>query len=134
MGRLAFAAVATAALCVYGAGSARAEPRADVSGELSGDLRERIVRAIGEADRPVENRFQARRRARDAAEDAVAVLRSEGYYAYAVEAEVSESDPPRSVVAVAPGPRFVFADPAVEWTGEAPDQETRTEAIDAMEL
>jgi translocation and assembly module TamA len=134
VGRFAFAAVATAALCVYGAGSARAEPRADVSGELSGDLRERIVRAIGEADRSVENRFQARRRARDAAEDAVAVLRSEGYYAYAVEAEVSESDPPRPVVAVVPGPRFFFADPAVEWTGEAPDQETRTEAIDAMEL
>lgn len=134
VGRLAFAAVATAALCVFGAGSARAEPRADLTGDLGSDLRERIVRAIGEADRPVENRFQARRRARDAAEDAIAVLRSEGYYAYAVEAEVSETNPPRPVVSVVPGPRFVLADPAVTWTGAEPDGITRTQAIAAMEL
>lgn len=134
VGRLAFAAVATAALWVYGAGAAQAEPRADVSGDLSSDLRDRIVRAIGQADRPVENRFQARRRARDAAEDAVAVLRSEGYYAYAVDPEVSETEPPRPVVAVTPGPRFVFADPKVAWTGEAPDETTRAEAVAAMAL
>lgn len=134
VGRLAFAAVATAALCAFGAGSVRAEPRADVTGDLSSDLRERIVRAIGEADRSVENRFQARRRARDAAEDAIAVLRSEGYYAYAVEAEVSETDPPRPIVTVVPGPRFLFADPTVAWTGEAPDETTRVRAAQAMEL
>ena len=37
------------------------------------------------------------RRARAAAEDAIATLRSEGYYAYRVEPEVSEADPPRPV-------------------------------------
>lgn len=134
VGRIAFAAVATAALCVFGAGAARAEPRADVRGDLSGDLRERIVRAIGETDRPVENLFQARRRARDAAESAIAVLRSEGYYAYTVSAEVNDLDPPRPVVAVTPGARFVFAEPGVEWTGTAPDEATRTRGREAMGL
>lgn len=120
MGRAVFAAVATAAICAYGAGQARAEPRADVAGEMSDDLRERIIQAIGEIERPIENRFQARRRARDAAEDAIAVLRSEGYYAYGVEAEVGEGDQPRPIVAVTPGPRFLFADPDIAWVGTAP--------------
>ncbi|MDP3488951.1 autotransporter assembly complex family protein [Phenylobacterium sp.] len=105
-----------------------------MSGELNSDLRERIVRAIGESDRPVDNLFQARRRARDAAEDAIAVLRSEGYYAYAVEAEVRELEPPRPVVAVTPGPRFLFADPQVQWTGAAPDEDVRARGLEAMEL
>ncbi len=134
MGRLTFAAVATAALWVCGFGPALAEPRADVSGDLSGDLRERIVRAIGQADRPVDNLFQARRRARDAAEDAIAVLRSEGYYAYGVNAEVLEIEPPRPVVAITPGPRFVFAAPQVVWMGTAPDAETQAMARLALEL
>ncbi|MDP1615851.1 autotransporter assembly complex family protein [Phenylobacterium sp.] len=134
MGRSVFAAVATAALCVYGAGTARAEPRADVRGDINSDLRERIVRAIGEAERPVDSLFQARRRARDAAEDAIAVLRSEAYYAYGVEADVGESEPPRPIVEVDPGPRFVFADPQVTWAGEAPDQETQARGVAAMEI
>lgn len=134
MGRAVFAAVATAALCVYGAGEAKAEPRADVRGEISDDLRERIMRAIGEVERPIENRFQARRRARDAAEDAIAVLRSEGYYAYGVDAEVGEGDQPRPIVEVAPGPRFEFADPSIAWIGEAPDVETQAAGRDAMDL
>ncbi len=134
MGRLTFAAVATAALWFCGIGPALAEPRADVSGDLDGDLRERIIRAIGETDRPVDNLFQARRRARDAADDVIAVLRSEGYYAYGVEAEVSELDPPRPVVAVTPGPRFVFANPQVAWTGTPPDAETQALARAALDL
>jgi translocation and assembly module TamA len=134
VGRSVFAAVATAALCVYGAGTARAEPRADVRGDINSDLRERIDRAIGEADQPVESLFQARRRARDAAEDAIAVLRSEAYYAYGVEADVGEGEPPRPIVEVEPGPRFLFADPQVTWTGEAPDQETQVKGREAMDI
>lgn len=134
MGRAVFAAVATAAICAYGAGQARAEPRADVAGEMSDDLRERIIQAIGEIERPIENRFQARRRARDAAEDAIAVLRSEGYYAYGVEAEVGEGDQPRPIVAVTPGPRFLFADPDIAWVGSAPDPEAQEEGRSAIEI
>ncbi|WP_333587078.1 autotransporter assembly complex protein TamA [Phenylobacterium sp.] len=111
-----------------------AEPRADVRGEVSDDLRERMVRAIGEVERPIENRFQARRRAREAAEDAITVLRSEGYYAYGVEAEVGEGDRPRPIVQVTPGPRFRIVSPAVDWTGEAPDPETQDRGRAAMRL
>jgi translocation and assembly module TamA len=53
---------------------------------------------VGETDRPIENRFEARRRAREAAEDAIAVLRSEGYYAYDVEPDVGEGDAPKALV------------------------------------
>ena len=79
VGRLVFAVAASAAIC---SGVARAEtPRATVEGQLDSNLREAIGRAIGETDKPVANRFEARRRARAAGEDAIAVLRSEGYYA-----------------------------------------------------
>jgi translocation and assembly module TamA len=101
---------------------------------MSDDLRERIIQAIGEIERPIENRFQARRRARDAAEDAIAVLRSEGYYAYGVEAEVGEGDQPRPIVAVTPGPRFLFADPDIAWVGSAPGPEAQEEGRSAIEI
>src|SRR5690606_35537816 len=82
--------------------------------------REAIARGIGETDNPAQNRFEARRRARDAAQDVIAVLRSEGYYAYEVEHDVSETEPPRSVVRVTPGERFTLAAPEIEWIGEPP--------------
>lgn len=78
MGRLLYAVAASAALCAPGLADA-AEPKAAVQGEMDPDLRATIQRVIGDSDRPIENRFEARRRARAAAEDAIAVLRSEGY-------------------------------------------------------
>ena len=74
-----------------------------MEGELSSSLRTAITNAVGETDKPIENRFEARRRAREAAEDAVAVLRSEGYYANAVEADITEAEPAQPVVKVTPG-------------------------------
>ncbi|WP_370868449.1 autotransporter assembly complex family protein [Phenylobacterium sp.] len=122
MGRLVFAVAASAALCVQGTpDSAHAEaPKAAVEGELSDSLRDAITNAVGETDKPIENRFEARRRAREAAEDAVAVLRSEGYYANTVEAEVTETEPAQPVVKVAPGQRFTIQDPKVEWIAPEP--------------
>ena len=77
VGRLVVAVAASAAICA--SGTARAEsPRATIEGQLDGQLREAIVRAIGETDKPISNRFEARRRANEAGEDAIAVLRSEG--------------------------------------------------------
>ena len=87
LGRLLYAVAASAALCAPAAQGA--EPRATVQGELDPELRAMVQRVIGETDRPIENRFEARRRARAAAEDAIATLRSEGYYAYRVEPEVT---------------------------------------------
>lgn len=123
MGRLLHAFAASAALCVHGAAVA-AEPRAVVEGDLDGDLRAAIQRAIGDTDDKIETRFEARRRARAAAEDAIAVLRSEGYYAYQVEPDVSEADPPKPLVRITPGARFQLGEAAIQWQGAAPDPET----------
>jgi translocation and assembly module TamA len=133
LGRLLYAVAASAALCAPGLADA-AEPKATVQGEMDPDLRATIQRVIGDSDRPIENRFEARRRARAAAEDAIAVLRSEGYYANQVEPDVSEADPPRPVVQITPGPRFTIGAPGVAWQGEAPDAASDTAAREAMAL
>ncbi|HEX5777031.1 MAG TPA: autotransporter assembly complex family protein [Caulobacteraceae bacterium] len=119
--------------------AASAEPKAAVEGNLDEDLRERIERAVGETDKSPQSRFEARRRAREAGEDAIAVLRSEGYYAYVVEADVSDQDdddetPPRPVVRIEPGPRFVLGDPDVEWVGTAPEPLVREAGEAAMDI
>ena len=133
LGRLLYAVAASAALCTPAAAAA-AEPKAVVQGEMDPDLRTAIQRVIGETDRPIENRFEARRRARAAAEDAIAALRSEGYYGYQVEPEVTEAEPPRPVVQITPGPRFIVGASALEWRGAAPDEDSAAAARDAMAL
>ncbi len=133
MDRLLHAFAVATALCVHGAAVA-AEPRAQLEGELDPDLRAAIQRAVGETSDKIETRFEARRRARAAAEDAIAVLRSEGYYAYVVEPDVSEADPPTPLVRITPGPRFALGSPAIQWQGAAPDAETETAAKQALEL
>lgn len=133
MGRLLYAVAASAALCAPGLADA-AEPKAVVQGEMDPDLRATIQRVIGETDRPIENRFEARRRARAAAEDAIAVLRSEGYYANEVEPDVSEADPPRPLVQITPGRRFVIGGAGIAWQGVAPDAASEAAARDALGL
>ena len=124
LGRLLYAVAASAALCAPAVAQA-AEPRATVQGEMNPDLKALVQRVIGDTDRPIDNRFEARRRARAAAEDAIAALRSEGYYAYRVEPDVSEADPPRPLVRIDPGPRFHLGQPLLNWTGMPPNPDTR---------
>lgn len=134
MARLVYAVTAGWAICLQGFAAAAAEPKAQVQGELPADLRAAVVRAIGDTDRPVENRFEARRRARDAAEDTIAVLRSEGYYAYEIEPDVSDGDTPRPLVSIKPGPRFVLGPAHIDWVGVAPDPATAAAAVAALSL
>src|SRR6185312_9355442 len=136
LARLVYAVTAGAALCLQGlaAPAQAAEAKAQVEGALPPDLRAAVVRAIGDTDRPIENRFEARRRAREAAEDAITVLRSEGYYAYDVEPDVGEGDAPKALVKVAPGPRFVLGSARIDWIGAAPDPAARAVAESAMAL
>ena len=117
MGRLLYALAASAALSAQLAAAPAwaAQPRAVVQGDMAPELRAAILRAIGETDRPVDNRFEARRRATAAAEDAIAVLRSEGFYAYDVEPDVGEGVTARcevtldeEIVRVVPTPRRAF--------------------------
>jgi translocation and assembly module TamA len=93
-----------------------------------------VVRAIGDTDKPIENRFEARRRAREAAEDAITVLRSEGYYAYDVEPDVGEGDAPKALVKVAPGPRFRLGAARIDWVGTPPDPAAAEAARAALAL
>ena len=118
MGRLLLAVAAAAAFAPSAA--LAAHPRAEIEGQLDPELKRAIAAEIGESDRPVDNRFEARRRARDAVDAAIAVLRSEGYYAYDVQPEVGEGDTPTPRVRIVPGPRFTLTDPKVEWVGAAP--------------
>lgn len=136
MGRLLYAVAASAALTVQlGAAPARAaQPRATVQGQMDPELRAEIARAIGETDRPIDNRFEARRRANDAAEYAIAVLRSEGYYGYEVEPVVGDGDTPSAAVQVTPGPRFHLSAPRIEWVGQPPDADTQLGAEGSLAL
>jgi translocation and assembly module TamA len=136
LGRLLHALAATAALGAQLAAwpAWAAQPRATVVGQMDPELRAAIARAVGETDRPIDNRFEARRRANAAAEDAIAVLRSEGYYAYQVEPELGEGDTPRPAVRVEPGPQFHLARPKIEWVGAAPDPVTDLAAQAALAL
>lgn len=136
MSRLAYAVAASAALIApaFATEAQAAQPRALVEGDMPAELKAAIATAIGDTDRPIDNRFEARRRARAAAEDAIAVLRSEGYYAYVVEPDVGEGDAPRPLVHVEPGRRFVIADPKIAWVEPAPDPVSSQAATAALGL
>lgn len=136
MGRLVYAVAASAALLAQaGADGAWAEtPKASLEGDLPSKLRAALSEAIGQTDRPIDNRFEARRRAREAASDAVAVLRSEAYYGAEVTPEVGEGDTPQPVVRVETGRRFVIADPEISWRGEAPPATVQAAAEAVMGL
>ena len=130
----AFAAGAVASIPALSPSDARAEPKASIEGALDPDLKTEVARAVGDTDRPIENRFEARRRARDAAQDAISVLRSEGYYAYDVEPDVGEGDAPKAVVRITPGPRFVLGAAHIGWVGAEPDAKARAAAEAALSL
>ncbi len=112
--------------------SAPAAPAATIQGQIERPLRSALERAIGDAKAPPPSRIEARRRARDAANDAVALLRSEGYYDAEVEADVSEADPPRALVSITPGPQFMVADPAIAWVGDPPSAKVVAAAVAAL--
>jgi len=136
LSRLVYAVGAGAALCLQGlaCSAEAAEPKAQIEGTLPPELRAQVARAVGDTDRPIENRFEARRRAREAAEDAIAVLRSEGYYAYDVEPDVGEGDAPKALVKIAPGPRFVLGPAHIDWIGATPDPAAMAAAQTALAL
>lgn len=138
--RFVLAASACVALTL-GATTANAQQtKAQVNGVQDEDLREAIERAVGESKTPAQTRFEARRRAREAAEDATAALRTQGYYGSEVEPDVVDPDdddggvPPRAVLTIKPGPRFRFARAGVEWVGEEPVPEVGIAAEQAMAL
>ncbi|PLR26558.1 outer membrane protein assembly factor [Caulobacter zeae] len=123
-----------AAIAAVAAQAKADEPSATITGVEDRALREAIQRALTQSDGPPASRSEARRRARDAADDAVAVLRAEGYYAYVVDPDVTETDPPRGTVKVTPGQLFVIADPRIDWSGAPPDEGVRERAFSVLGL
>ncbi len=136
MGRTGRAiAVSCATLGVLVATAAwAAEPKAAIQGELDRGLRQDIARAIGEVKNRAQSPLDARRRAREAAGDAAALLRSEGYYDAKVEADISAADPPTAIVRVTPGARFQIRGAAVRWVGAPPAPDVAEAAIGAVRL
>ena len=96
-------------------------------------LRGEIPPALGRAA-PSTSRIEARRRARAAAETAISVLRSEGYYDYTVDSDIGDGEAPASFVTVTPGPRTRLGAPTITWIGPAPDPKTMAAAYKAMAL
>ena len=109
-------------------------PKAVIQGDMDRALRLEIQRAVGVSKIRPASRVDARRRAREAGEAAIAVLRSEGYYDYTVEPDVSEGDAPSPIVKVTPGPRSSLANSQVVWDDGAPDPDTVAAAEKAMAL
>ncbi|MFY8141704.1 MAG: POTRA domain-containing protein, partial [Caulobacter sp.] len=138
--RIALAASAAFALALSASGAGAQQATARIEGVADEDLFTAIARAVGESKGPASTRFEARRRARAAAEAAEAALRTQGYYGFQVEQDVVDPDddeggePPRAVIRITPGPRFRFARPAIEWTGDEPIPGVGIAAEQAMAL
>ena len=105
-------------------------PLAKVEGDMPEKLRELMRDVIGEAEEQPRSLAQSRRRAEKAAENAISVLRSQGYYGGTVKARVDEfvSDDedakrraPEPVLVITPGPVFNFSDISVNYEGISPD-------------
>ena len=107
-------------------------PKARIDGVDDKALREALQRAVGTTKNPPTSRIEARRRATAAGEDVIAMLRSEGYYAYDVEPDVSDDDNNIPIVRVDPGKRFTFDDPKVEWIATAPEARAQAAADQIM--
>lgn len=82
------------------------------------DTRRAVLDLLPDRDAPA-SLFDAERIAEEAAERAMAWLRSEGYYAATVTPEASD-EPPLARLIIAPGPRFRFAPPKITLLDAAP--------------
>jgi translocation and assembly module TamA len=116
------------------AGSSEAAPNAAVEGVSDNVLRGELEAAIGEARTPPRSGLEARRRANQAAEDATALLRSEGYYNAVVDADVGEGTTPRALVKVTPGPRYRLTTSSIDWAPPRPDTAALAAAQRALNL
>ncbi len=110
------------------------QPTARVEGVEDDDLRRAVQQAVGESREAPGSRLETRRRAREAAEDAVALLRSEGYYANRVEPTVTDGEPGTALIRVDPGPRFTFGDISLAYTDAPPAAEAAAAAREALDL
>ncbi len=112
----------------------RPEKKALVQGIENRALREELERAIGESREPAQSRIEARRRARDAQDSAELLLRSEGFYDYLIETDITDGDHPQGVVRITLGPRTHFGPINIQWQKTQPDEDTIKAAFDAIDI
>lgn len=128
-------------LCAFAFGAAMAcpgrmayaaSPLTGIEGEITPEIRELLLSVIGEAEEAPRSLAQARRRAEKAAEQARAVMRSQGYYGAEIKARIDEftpeSDdaarrPPKPVLLINSGPQFTFSGVSIAYQDGAPDIE-----------
>ncbi len=91
-------------------------------------LRQALLDLLPDRDRPT-TLFEAERIAEEAAARASLWLRSEGYYAAQVTPETNEA---QARLVIAPGARFRFAPPQIQFDGEAPGQAAADAARQAL--
>jgi len=96
------------------------EREAAVEGVADKALRAEIEKAVGDAKAPPESRIEARRRAKAAADSAIALLRSEGYYDYTVTPQIGEGEHPQPTIVIDTGPRSVVGSVTLAWAGDPP--------------
>ncbi|MDR3507296.1 MAG: autotransporter assembly complex protein TamA [Caulobacteraceae bacterium] len=120
--------------CAVAAPALAATSRVEVRGVDDRALRAEIQAVITQSNTAPASRLEARRRATDAGERAIALLRSEGYYDYDVEADIGDGDTPVAFITVTPGPRSKIVDPKIEWVGAVPAAADAQAAIEAMAL
>jgi translocation and assembly module TamA len=140
--RLLLLTVLTAGLLGPAVAARAEEPKATVQGVTDTDLRDLIRDAVGTTEKPATTRFEARRRGQEAVESAIAVLRSEGFYAGDAVSDLADNEdgdddakrPPRAVIKVTPGSQFRIARPQVEWENTPPSPEVQSAGTLAMAL
>jgi len=131
---VAVSLIAAIAVISVGAPSLAAiPPKAEVRGVDDKALRTEIQQVIGQAAPPT-SRLEARRRANDAADQIIAVLRSEGYYDAEVEPDIGDGDSPTPFVTVTLGPRAQIDSPSITWLESPPEDPTAKAALQAMAL
>jgi len=120
----------TAAALAAAATPAWAQNAVEIEG-IDEDLADAIEAVLPDRETP-DSLFGAERLAEEAASLANAYLRAEGYYAAAVTPLADAR--PRARLRIAPGPRFLFAAPAIEFEGPAPSAEAQADLRRAAEI
>ena len=110
------------------------EKKAVVQGVDNRVLRDELERAIGDSREPAQTRIEARRRARDAQDSAEQLLRSEGFYDYSIETDITEGEAPQGIVRITLGPRTHFGPINIDWLKAPPDEDSIKAAFDAMDI
>jgi translocation and assembly module TamA len=128
MSRFAVLAACAGAALAVAAPTAWAANPVEIQG-VEEDLRERIAAVLPDRDRP-DSVFAAERLAEEAAERGRAFLRSEGYYAAAIEPHADAQN--RAWISIELGARFRFAPFALVFDQTPPRPETQTAVRNAL--